>query len=181
MHKIPEQPPARVIPFSSKSTTQSFAAQQRARPQALSSSARSTVPRSTSMEIRQTQQRSLGLSTSSSRPMIKIPDRVTSKVRKLESRVAERIADVEDRLAADMEEQLNQAEAERRSHELQTPAPQLQVSLFSSGEKLETLSGRSPTIFFMVSDVYRPNWRERLIAEPLHLKLKQLLPQNQYL
>lgn len=144
LNKIIEQQPAQVIPLSSKPIPQSFAAQQRARPPTSSSSSRSIVPRKTSLEIRPSQQGSQSTSSAGSGHTLTIPNRIKSNTRKTDPRNTERTADVEDRLAADMAKQLNQAEAERRSQQLQAPVLEKPVSLFDPREKLEVVSGTKP-------------------------------------
>jgi hypothetical protein len=134
----------RAVPPSTKPSTQSFAAQQRARPQgsvALSSSrsARSAQPENQG-------QLSSRTTESNSRRMITIPNRhAKPNSRKLESSVAEKVADVENRLATDLAKQLNKAETERQSHERGAPvALNKQVSLFNPRERLESISGTKP-------------------------------------
>lgn len=126
---------------SSRPAAQSFAAQQRARPQG------STVPPSNrNARSSQPESQSSRASESSSRPMITIPTRqLKPNSRKVESHVAERVADVENRLASDLVEQLNKAETDRKS--LQKEPPLLlnkQASLFNPREKLEAISGTKP-------------------------------------
>jgi hypothetical protein len=136
--------PAQRVPSSSIPAAQSFAAQQRARPPTSSSSARSAIPRQTSSEIRRVQQPALTSATSTSRPVINIAKRhIKIGPSKFGSQVAEKVANVEERLAADMAVQLGQAEAERKSQE-RVPAVKTPVSLFSPSEKLERLPGTKP-------------------------------------
>lgn len=144
LNRIIDPTPARVIPSNSRLTTQSFAAQQRARPQASGSSSRPSAPQQTSSEIRQGKREPQVSSGSGSHPTTTIPKRIKSTARKIEPRSAEKVADVEDRLAADMAEQLNQAEAERRSQETQGPILEKPVSLFNPRERLEAVTGTKP-------------------------------------
>ncbi|KAH8603056.1 hypothetical protein B0O99DRAFT_604958 [Bisporella sp. PMI_857] len=132
--------------------TQSYAAQQRARPQSSTQPGwlGSLQPRHTNTEnqLPTTSTNTTGSSSSSARlPLTSMPKRPISTSRrhepKIESRVAEKIADVEGRLAADMAEQLNKADAERKSREAQ-PVARKVVSLFSSREKVEAVPGTQP-------------------------------------
>ena len=125
---------------NSKVAAQSFAAQQRARPQGSSMPSSSRNARLGQSESQNSQ---ISRAGSSSRPMITIPSR-PAKSGKLESRVAEKVADVENRLAADLAEQLNKAEAERKSQEEAPLALDEKKSLFSPREKLESISGTKP-------------------------------------
>lgn len=137
--------PIQSIPSSSRPTTQSFAAQQRARPQGPSSSNRIANPRKISSELRSAQKAPQVIPVSSSRPHIAIPNRhVKLNSNKIELRLAERVPEVEDRLAADMVNQLNKAEAERKSHETSAPVFENPVSLFNPREPLEFVSGTKP-------------------------------------
>lgn len=148
LEKLERHPPSRqneqAVPSSSRPSTQSFAAQQRARPQA--SNAPSSNRTSRPGQPEHQGQHSSRAAESSSRPIITIPNRQAKpSSRKLESRVAEKVADVENRLATDLAEQLKKAEAERRSHE--KPAPFVrnkQVSLFNPRERLESITGTKP-------------------------------------
>ena len=146
LQKLEPLPPARLneqaMQTSSRPATQSFAAQQRARPQGygVPSSSRSAKPG----QLENQSQQGSRAPESSSRPTLTIPNR-PAKSRKLESRVAEKVADVENRLATDLAEQLNKAEAERKSHETETPLMlNKQVSLFNPRERLESISGTRP-------------------------------------
>ena len=148
LEKLEPLPPSKLneqaISSSSRPATQSFAAQQRARPQAsrVTSSSRNDKP---SLPENHVQQASRTTETSS-RPIITIPNRHHKpSSRKLESRVAEKVADVENRLASDLAEQLNRAETERRSHEKEKPLIlNKQASLFNPRERLESISGTKP-------------------------------------
>jgi hypothetical protein len=135
------RPVEQIVPSSSKPTAQSFAAQQRARPQGSRVPSSGRNARSGQSE-NQAQQSSRATETGS-RPLITIPNR-QAKSRKLESRVAEKIADVENRLAADLADQLTQAEAERMSHDVATPVLNKQASIFNPRERLESVSGTKP-------------------------------------
>jgi hypothetical protein len=144
LEKLEPHPLARTaeqpVPSSSRSAAQSFAAQQRARLQGsnLPSSNRIAHPFQSENQGHQSSR-----TESTSRPMITIPNR-PARSRKAESRVAEKVADVENRLATDLAEQLNKAEAERKSHEVAPPLHNKQVSLFNPRERLESISGTKP-------------------------------------
>ena len=126
---------------STRPSTQSFAAQQRARPQgpAVASSSRSAKPQVTAEAARSAPE-------SNSRPSVALPSRhAKSSSRKVEYHVHENVADVEDRLAADLADQLNKAAAERRTLEAElTVSLDKPVSLFNPRERLESLSGTTP-------------------------------------
>jgi len=147
LNKIPEPAPVpeQAVPSSSRPPTQSFAAQQRARPQATSHSSRLADPRKQNAERQQ-----LASATNlSSRPNANIPTRLArTNSQRAESRVVEKVADVEDRLAADLAKQLNEAEAERRSQESVTPLIlerlEKPASIFNPRERLESISGTKP-------------------------------------
>jgi len=139
---------------TNRSNTQSYAAQQRARPQSSSQSIRSLQSRQVNGDNYQPPENVLG--SSSGLPVPAVPKRQSSNAsaRRLEaarrmeprpeSHVAEKIADVEGRLAVDMAEQLNMAEAERKSREVQQPIARKVVSLFHSREKVESVPGTKP-------------------------------------
>jgi serine/threonine protein kinase len=132
-----EQP----IASSSRPPTQSFAAQQRARPQAsaVASSSRSARPQHVAAEAARS------APESSSRPVGTLPSiHVKSSSRKAEYHVPEKVADIEDRLAADLVDQLNMAAAERKSLEAETVSLDKPVSLFNPRERLESLSATKP-------------------------------------
>jgi hypothetical protein len=137
--------PAQVIPSNGRPTTQSFAAQQRARGQGSCSSSRSGNPRKTSSELRAGQKASHVIPASGSRPLLTIPNRhVKLNSQRIEPRISEKVPEVEDRLAADMVEQLNKADAERRSRETKAPVLVNPVSLFNPRERVEAVSGTKP-------------------------------------
>jgi serine/threonine protein kinase len=124
------------LPSSSRPATQSFAAQQRARPRGTvaGQSSRSGKAREIAYEP-------------SSRPIVTAPSRHgKSNSRKVQSKITEAPADVEDRLAADLVKQLNKAEKERKSFETEAPTLSLDtpVSLFNPRERLETLPNTKP-------------------------------------
>ncbi|CZS98326.1 related to protein kinase CDC5 [Rhynchosporium agropyri] len=119
-----------IVPI--KPITQSFAAQQRAKPQVPTAGPTGRLPRT-----RQP------VPESSSRPMLTLNPR--GRPRKVEPAEPEKVIDVEDRLAADLVEQLNKAEAERKSTE-DAPTISLNVnaSLFNPQEKLEAVPNTRP-------------------------------------
>ncbi|KAH9221671.1 hypothetical protein DL95DRAFT_474226 [Leptodontidium sp. 2 PMI_412] len=122
-----------VVPV--KPSTQSYAAQQRARPQVPSAGTSGRL-----VKTRQPAQES------SSRPLLTINPR--GRPRKVEPAEPEEVVDVEDRLAADLVDQLNKAEAERKSSEVDALTISLNVnaSLFNPREKLEALPGTAPDL-----------------------------------
>ncbi|PBP19576.1 cell cycle serine/threonine-protein kinase CDC5/MSD2 [Diplocarpon rosae] len=124
---------------SIKPPAQSFAAQQRARPQAPSSTAAGRLVK--------TRQHAQELT---SRPLLTVnprgrPRKVTPKV---EPNEPEAVVDVEDRLAADLVNSLARAEAERKSTEVPEPTLSLKInaSLFHPREKLEALPNTKPDL-----------------------------------
>jgi hypothetical protein len=120
---------------SSRPTTQSFAAQQRARPQASTATSSSRIVKS-----RQP-------SAENARPVVNNRNQsAKSSSRKVESRIPEDAADVENRLAVDLVQQLHSAEAERKSLEADAPTISLEIteSLFNPREKLESLPNTKP-------------------------------------
>jgi serine/threonine protein kinase len=124
------------LPSHTRPTTQSFAAQQRARPQASAANppSRTIKPRQLSSE-------------SSARSGNTIPNRsAKSHSRKVESQTSEDAADVENRLAVDLVQQLNAAEIERKSLDADAPTISLGIceSLFNPKEKLESLPNTKP-------------------------------------
>jgi serine/threonine protein kinase len=121
------------LPSHTRPTTQSFAAQQRSRPQvsAANRTAKSRQP----------------ASESSVRSGPSIPNRSTkSTSRKVESKTSEDTVDVENRLAVDLVQELNSAENERKSSEAEAPTISLEISesLFNPQEKLESLPTTKP-------------------------------------
>jgi hypothetical protein len=119
------------LPSSSR-PTQNFAAQQRGRPP-------STV--NSLSRIANTRQPA----KESARGLLTIPSR-HSKPRQAENQVAEEVADVEDRLAADLVNHLNPAPAKRESKETDAPTISLPISasLFHPRERLEALPNTKP-------------------------------------
>jgi serine/threonine protein kinase len=131
--------PENVLLPSSRPTTQSFAAQQRARPQTSTTnpSSRAVKPRQPSSETYarpgpSTQNRSAKSSNS----------------QKVKSETSEDAADVENRLAADLVQQLNSADNERKALEAEAPTISLEIceSLFNPKEKLESLPNTKPDL-----------------------------------
>jgi hypothetical protein len=132
-------------PSSGRPPAQSFAAQQRARPQASNPPGRSVRPRKASSETKQGRQTSRSTSESNPRPAVTTSSRYTkSNFEKLVSNPLEGVA-AEGRLAVDLAKQLNNASTKRKSRELDMPQilgkP---VSLVNPHEKLESLSGTKP-------------------------------------
>ncbi|RDL36796.1 Serine kinase [Venustampulla echinocandica] len=111
-----------------RSVPQSFAAQQRARPAAGAQTTRARKPRQPSAE---TSSRSVSES---------------SRSRNVASRHEDKMAGVEDRLAADLASQLKKAEEERKLAEVDTVTLSIkkQVSLFNPREQLEALPNSKP-------------------------------------
>lgn len=136
----------RVMPSSGRSAPQSFAAQQRARPQASIPPTRSVRSRTASSENRQDRQMTWSTSESSGRPTIPTSSKhARSNSQRLKSNPTEDAPDVEGRLAADLAKQLNNTSAQQKSQErdgLQTTGSP--VSLFSPREKVESLAGTEP-------------------------------------
>jgi hypothetical protein len=125
-------------PLPSRPATQSFAAQQRARPQPSAAGASSRQERA-----RQTVQEA------SSRPTATTAIRnARSNSKRVESKVFEAPAYVEDRLAADLAIQLNKAEVERKSLEAEAFTLSLEkpVSLFHPRERLELIPHTKPDL-----------------------------------
>jgi serine/threonine protein kinase len=124
------------LPSSSRPTAQSFAAQQRARPQVSTANASSRTAKSRQPT-----------SESSSHPVVSIPNRsAKSASRTVESKISEDAVDVENRLAVDLVQQLNSAGTESRSLETEAPTISLEIleSLFNPREKLESLPNTKP-------------------------------------
>jgi serine/threonine protein kinase len=124
------------LPSHTRPTTQSFAAQQRARPQASAAN-----PPSRKVKPRQP------FSEFSARPGNTVPNlSAKSNSRKVESQTSEDAADVENRLAVDLVQQLNAAEIERKSSEVEALTISLEIceSLFNPKEKLESLPNTKP-------------------------------------
>lgn len=115
--------------------TQSFAAQQRARP---GSSNQPIRPGRTRQPSGQSSR-----SSADSGPDSQIPTR--NKARNVESRVSEEVVDVEDRLANDLMNQLNKADIERKSQqETITLSIEKPASIFNPREKLEVVPNTKP-------------------------------------
>ena len=146
LEKLEPLPPSRlneqVITSSSRPATQSFAAQQRARPQGSSNSSSRNVR---SGQLDNQAQQSSRTNTESNLRSVIIPNRhPRASSRKPESDISEKTAHMENRLAADMTEQLNRAAAERRSQEAAPLVLDMPVSLFNPRERLEVISGTKP-------------------------------------
>lgn len=125
------------LPSQPRPTMQSFAAQQRARPQTSSAN-----PSSRTLKSRQPS------SGSSSRPGPSITNRSIkpNNSQKVKSQTSEDTADVENRLAVDLVQQLNSAESEKKAFEAEAPTISLEIceSLFNPKEKLESLPNTKP-------------------------------------
>jgi serine/threonine protein kinase len=114
------------LPSSSR-PTQSYAAQQRGRPPStVSSTSRIVKTRQPAKEP--------------ARDLLTLPIRYY-KLRQAENQVSEEVADVEDRLAADLVNHLNPASAKRDSEETDAPTISLPISasLFNPRERVEVL------------------------------------------
>jgi serine/threonine protein kinase len=133
------------IPPSTRPTTQSFAAQQRARPPVSNPPSRTVNSRKVSAEI-QGRQTSRSTSESNLRPSMATSMRYSrSSSQKLGSNAIEGGVEAEGRLAADLAKQLNTAAVERKHQEIDTPQTLGKpVSLFDPQEKLESVSGTKP-------------------------------------
>ena len=120
------------VPLNSR-PTQSFAAQQRGRPPSASAS-------STGRMVKPRQ-----LVKDPSRAIFTMPTQ-QAKLRHVEVPVSEEVADVEDRLAADLVNQLKTVNAPRESPEVDPPTISLEnsASLFHPKEKLEFLPKTQP-------------------------------------
>jgi len=120
--------------LQTRPATQSYAAQQRSRPQASGTnpSSRTTKSRQPSSEI-------------GARSGLDVANRAP-KSRKMESQTSEGAADVENRLAVDLVNQLHSAEIERKALEAEAPTISLEISesLFNPKEKLESLPTTKP-------------------------------------
>lgn len=113
---------------SSRPTTQSFAAQQRAR-------ASAPVSNGSLLKLRQPSQES------SSRGMSALPSRV--RARKTEERSSEDTAAVQERLAVDLVNQLNDASVEQKKP-VAKPSPATTLSIFSQEERPELVNNTKP-------------------------------------
>jgi hypothetical protein len=115
---------------SSRPATQSFAAQQRAR---------SSAPASSGglLKLRQPSQQS------NSRGILGLPSRI--KARKVEATSSEDTAAVQERLAADVVNQLYDTDAERKSS-INKPAPKVTRSIFNSQEQPELVENTTPDV-----------------------------------
>lgn len=124
-----------------KSTAQSFAAQQRARPHApaATSSNRAIKSRQPAAEF-------------SSRPVINVPVRTAKhSLGRLEEEIPEVkdvAADAENRLAVDLAQQLESAEIARKSMESPAPTISLEVSesIFNPKERLDEIKNTKPDL-----------------------------------
>jgi hypothetical protein len=134
-----------VIAPTSRPATQSFAAQQRARPQASNLPTRTVRSRKVSSETQQNQQMPRSFSESNMRPTRAASSRYTkSTSQRTASNTVERDADVEGRLAADMAKHLNTA-TENKPQEPSLPnGLKTPLSLFSPREPLVSLAGTKP-------------------------------------
>lgn len=120
---------------TSRPAAQSFAAQQRARPGASNQPMRTGRTRQPSAQSSR--------SSADSGPEVQMPTR--NKARKVEPRVSEEVADVEDRLADDLMNQLNKADVERKSQqETVTLSIEKPASVFNPREKLEPVPNTKP-------------------------------------
>jgi hypothetical protein len=139
---LPAKTLEQCIPSSSRSAAQSFASRQRWRHQgsSVSSTSQNSRPTQSGNHVEQ----SIRATEPKTRPLITIPKR-PAKPRQFESRVVEKVADVENRLAVDLAEQLEKAEEDRKSTKLATPLmPNKKSSLFGPSERLEAFSGTKP-------------------------------------
>jgi hypothetical protein len=137
--KILEEMPKKVetpLP-STRPPTQSFAAQQRARPGLSQQPSRGVKSRQPSSES------SSKLPTASSRPMLNISARLP-RPRKGEPRYTEDVADVQDRLAADIAKRLPVTRTEEIRAEEKPETQEKFQSLFSVREKVEKLHNTKP-------------------------------------
>ena len=128
---------------SSRPTAQSFAAQQRARPQA------STTRAAKSNKV-DAESKSNSKTTGSNEPtpgaLITVPRR-HMKSTQGESEVKHQEPSVEGRLAAEMVEQLSKIEVERKSDEKPSKASQkIRASIFNSKERLEPVPDTKPDV-----------------------------------
>ena len=133
------------IPPTYRPTTQSFAAQQRVRPQMSNMPSRTVRSRKVSSETQRDRQIPQNASDWNSRPIRASSSRYTeSNPQNPDSNAAEEKVDIEGRLAVDLVRQLNKATDESprepRSPELLEPS----LSLFSRRERLESLPGTKP-------------------------------------
>ncbi|TAQ86051.1 hypothetical protein B7494_g5630 [Chlorociboria aeruginascens] len=122
---------------TTRAPVQSFAAQQRTRAPPPTSSRGTIKSRRPVTEAKGEEQPKRV--ESKSRGMLSIPSR-----RKAERRISEIAGNVEERLAADLAEQLQKAEVERKSQEEKPMSFDKPLSIFSPEEKLEYLSGTKP-------------------------------------
>ncbi|KAL3424810.1 hypothetical protein PVAG01_04091 [Phlyctema vagabunda] len=144
--KKAEQPPA---PPARSSTTQSFAAQQRVRSQPAAATAATAVVSSRTMKVRRAnaeiEEQSKAQSVSElNRREIPIIRPARSTMRAPESAPARKEVGVEERLAADMVQQLQKVESERKSQDTEPVFNDKNVSLFNPKERLEWLPGTKP-------------------------------------
>ena len=136
MPSVPSSRPENLPPPSqTRAPTQSFAAQQRARPQA---SATASLP-SRTVKSR------LPSSESSARSGNSVSGRnAKSSSRNVESQTTEDAAEVENRLAVDLVRQLHAAEMARKDADAPTISLEISQSLFNPKEKLESLPNTKP-------------------------------------
>lgn len=130
----PEPKKMKTEASTSRPPTQSFAAQQRARPLASASSVPTRLVK-TRQPSQESGSRGQGILNLASR----------SKTRRVETKLSEDTAAVQDRLAADLVNQLNTVEAERKAQaEEPQPSSQIQESIFNPQEQLESVSNTTP-------------------------------------
>lgn len=133
-----------VVP-TGRLATQSFAAQQRARPQASNLPTRTVRSRKVSSEIQQDQQMPRSSSESHIRPTRAASSRYAkSTLQRLATNTVERAADVEGRLATDMAKQLNTATEMELLEPTSSDTFKAPLSLFSPREPLVSLPGTKP-------------------------------------
>ena len=133
------------IPPISRTTTQSFAAQQRARPQLSNIPSRTVRSRKVSSEAHQGRQMPRNTFDSNSRTTRVTSSKYTeSNPQKSDFNAAEGEVDVEGRLAVDLVKQLDKAVDERPQRPGSPELLEQPLSLFSPGEKLKSLPGTKP-------------------------------------
>lgn len=134
------------IPPTSRPNTQSFAAQQRARPQVLNLPSRPVRPRKAESEAQPSRQLPRSVSESVVRPARATSSRYTrTNSQRLGRNAVEEVVTVEGRIAVDLATQLKTIGGEQKPQETNTPqrsgAP---PSLFSPRENLQSVSGTKP-------------------------------------
>lgn len=135
----------RIILPSNRPSAQSFAAQQRARPQVSNPPSRTVRSRKVDAETQQGQQVPRSSSESNVRPTRAISSRsAKSNPQNLAFNAVGGVIDVEGRLAADLAKQLDTA-PERKRQESDIPREvKAPLSLFSPRETLESMPGTKP-------------------------------------